>query len=403
MGTSWFSEGDLSATLRSHGQKFVQQIASLDPQLIRFSPEAVVAQLADDVDVVPLDFQWDAISRTAPVETTIEASQFGERYTVAAKSVTLLIPFSGDPMLFKCRASTHSLSGFPFDMQISSGVVQLQVKDRELTAEKISTELQKFRTSLEQRAGWIKGDVEAWRGEIRTTIQTMVEQRRVQLEELAALDAALEIPMTPNNVGERIDIPLKPKRLSPVVKSANLNADPRIAETNYREILAIISNLGRAQERLPKTASKFTEEELRDLILFNLNANFAGAAKGEAFSGNGKTDIFLDWNGSNAFIAECKVWRGQKQFAEAIDQLLSYTVWRDSKAALILFIRSEGATEVIQKAQAALAAHPRRTLVRQSSDTDLTHYMMKSSTDEAKLVDVAFIPFVVLTPPKAGR
>ncbi|HEY8686261.1 hypothetical protein [Lacisediminihabitans sp.] len=156
MGISWFSESDLSATLRSHGQKFVQQIASLDPQSIRFSLEATVVQLAEDVDVVPLGFQRDALSRTALVETTIETSQFGERYTVAAKSVTLLIPFTGDPMLFKCRASPHSLSGFPFDMQISPGVAQLHVKDRELTAEKISAELQEFRTSLEQRAGWIR-------------------------------------------------------------------------------------------------------------------------------------------------------------------------------------------------------------------------------------------------------
>lgn len=76
---------------------------------------------------------------------------------------------------------------------------------------------------------------------------------------------------------------------------------------------------------------------------------------------------------------------------------MSYRVWKDSKAALILFIRSEGATEVIQKAQAALDADRRRMLVRQSSDTGLTHYMMKSSTDEAKLVDVALIPFVVVT------
>ncbi|HEY8914414.1 tyrosine-type recombinase/integrase [Lacisediminihabitans sp.] len=62
----------------------------------------------------------------------------------------------------------------------------------------------------------------------------MVEQRRVQLEELAALDAALEIPMTPNKSGERVEVPLKPKRLSPVVKSANLKAGAVLRNRTFR-------------------------------------------------------------------------------------------------------------------------------------------------------------------------
>jgi len=42
--------------------------------------------------------------------------------------------------------------------------------------------------------------------------------------------------------------------------------------------MTIISNLDRAWARLPKTASVFTEDELRDRMLFNPNANLEGAA-----------------------------------------------------------------------------------------------------------------------------
>ena len=401
MSKNWFAEGDLDATLRDHGAKIVERVETLDPQLVRFSSESVVDELLREAMIVPLSFRWDEISRTAPTETTLDSTQFGQRNSVRGKSITLVIPFSGDPKLFECRANSFTYSGFPFGLVLRQNTMRVEIKGRELTAELINNELQKFRQMVEQQAAWSRADVENWTNQFRADLQSRVAQRKQQLDELAELDAALNIPLTPS-VTNRVDVPLEPRRLrlAPVI-AAPLKSDPRIADANYKEILAIISNLGRAQERLPRTASKFNEEELRDLILFTLNANFAGAARGEAFSGNGKTDIFLEWDGNNAFIAECKVWRGQKQFSEAIDQLLSYTVWRDSKAALILFIRSHGATDVIEKAKAALADHPRRSLVRVSDETGLTHYMLRSSTDEAKLVDVAFIPFVIVTPDKS--
>lgn len=40
----------------------------------------------------------------------------------------------------------------------------------------------------------------------------------------------------------------------------------------------------RAMERTP-TAAKLREEELRNLILIVLNANYEGAARGEVFNG----------------------------------------------------------------------------------------------------------------------
>ena len=40
------------------------------------------------------------------------------------------------------------------------------------------------------------------------------------------------------------------------------------------------------------------------------------------------------------------------------DLLLSYLVWRDTKAALLLFIRSGETTTIIEKAAAEIRNHP---------------------------------------------
>ena len=103
-------------------------------------------------------------------------------------------------------------------------------------------------------------------------------------------------------------------------------------------------------ERLPITAQKFDEEGIRDIALFILNANYQGEAAGEVFNGAGKTDIMLNYRDRNAFIGEIKFWPGPERFSDAVDQLLSYTVWRDTKAALILLIKDVRATTAIRGA-----------------------------------------------------
>jgi hypothetical protein len=59
----------------------------------------------------------------------------------------------------------------------------------------------------------------------------------------------------------------------------------------------------------------------------------------------------------NVFIAECKWWGGPKAFAEAIQQLYGYSTWRDTKLAVVMFVRAKGLTEIIAKARDILAEH----------------------------------------------
>lgn len=68
-------------------------------------------------------------------------------------------------------------------------------------------------------------------------------------------------------------------------------------------------------------------------------------------------------DGQAVFLAECKWWTGEKAFAEkALPQLLDgYVVWRDTHAAMILFIRNKDASAVIDKGDRRdQEAHPVR-------------------------------------------
>jgi hypothetical protein len=110
-------------------------------------------------------------------------------------------------------------------------------------------------------------------------------------------------------------------------------------------------------ERSPEAYASWEEERLRDNLVVMLNSHYEGQATGETFNRSGKTDILVRVEDRNVFIGECKWWSGQAGFVEAIDQLFSYSTWRDTKLALVMFVRAKGLTAIVAKAKQALEEH----------------------------------------------
>ena len=81
-------------------------------------------------------------------------------------------------------------------------------------------------------------------------------------------------------------------------------------------------------------------------------------ATGETFNKSGKTDIIIKVNGKNIFIAECKFWSGPESLRKALDQLLSYATWRDTKLALIVFNQDRDLSTLLQKIPEIVKAYP---------------------------------------------
>lgn len=87
-------------------------------------------------------------------------------------------------------------------------------------------------------------------------------------------------------------------------------------------------------------------------MLVTLNTHYVGATYAEAFNRSGKTDILIRVHDLNAFIGECKWWHGPKAAQDALDQLFGYMTWRDSRVALIFYVKTKEITPVLDKARA---------------------------------------------------
>jgi hypothetical protein len=120
----------------------------------------------------------------------------------------------------------------------------------------------------------------------------------------------------------------------------------------------MIRGVAEGMERSPKTYAGMDEEDRRQVIVTALNTIYRGQVTAEAFNLSGKTDILVRHpEDRNLFIGECKFWSGAKGFAETIDQLFGYTGWRDTKLAVVMFVREKGLTAVVEKAREALENH----------------------------------------------
>ena len=130
-------------------------------------------------------------------------------------------------------------------------------------------------------------------------------------------------------------------------------------------------------------------------MLGNLNTYWQGGAGGELFNGSGKTDILIRHGDRNAFIAECKIWHGPKGVADALDQLLGYLVWRDSKAAIIMFIKTKDPAATIEKLQAAVEAHSSYALTKDATNPSSRIDYIITADGEGRRVSLAVFPVVV--------
>ncbi|MCH9023599.1 MAG: hypothetical protein IID32_12685, partial [Planctomycetes bacterium] len=89
----------------------------------------------------------------------------------------------------------------------------------------------------------------------------------------------------------------------------------------------------------------------------------------------------------NVFIAECKFWHGPKGFSDAIDQMLGYLTWRDSKCALLIFNRTKDSTAIRQKMHEQMEALPEhRKTISQKAEGDSRYILVKESEPGKEII-----------------
>jgi len=370
-----FYRKNLNDVLRANLEQAVRDVDAIPGSQFTASSDAEITEhVYSKRQVLPIELDEDQEETTMPEETKIDVRNDSHRMVldrtrpcmIAAMRITVSVPFSGDPQLFRCQPSTFTWNPPRGNIRASAGsdsgvleIVEERPDDEIKDVAEIKSAIKSTLRDIQNYLGWSKADVAAHNGQLRTHIQACVSNRRSRLGKHAELVTVLGIPLKKKPGAPDLAIhPLRRKLIRPLPPRPTAPTEPGIRDEDYEHILNVIRHEGRTFETTPKTFAKLSEEELRNIILAHLNGHYEGNASGETFRCSGKTDIKIEFESRAAFVGECKVWHGPEQFNKALDQLLGYLTWRDSKAAMIIFNKDVvGFSEIQTSMPGILEAH----------------------------------------------
>lgn len=265
--------------------------------------------------------------------------------------ITYSIQFDGDNRLFDIEPSLHFMQRFHVQYIEKSteekyGIItyimeftnqEIEGKETpDFAGKQFDQSFKYIRETIEN----LNKDVEQYNVSIQYVIKNSLEARKKKADKLVSISEKLAIPLNKNPYAPNVKPMLLKKNVikkPSMPKEKQKEPDYAISESDYENIKRIIGMAGYSMEKAVKTFYKFEEEELRDIFLAFLNTHYQNMATGETFTGAGKADIHIQFDNKSAYIAECKIWHGEKQLQEAIEQLFSYTTWHDVKTSIIIF------------------------------------------------------------------
>lgn len=266
--------------------------------------------------------------------------------------ISYKIPFGGDPDLFSVQPSSRILTRFkvnnfirPYKDECGSFTLDFEYIEDELKSNgdtmleyvqnNFENEFSKYKTMVNN----VNSEIASYNDSLPNTVMQLLVERKKSADSFSAISTALQIPLTVSKNAPNITpIPLKRVMRHPAARPAIKLAkpEPYICDSDYTNINKIIFMCGTTMEKTARTYYANNEEELRDHLLATLNTHYE-AATGETFRKLGKTDILIEFENKAAFIGECKIWHGEKMFQDAVQQIFSYSTWRDSKVSVIIF------------------------------------------------------------------
>ncbi len=405
-----FYEGDLSNITRALPDQVKKQVDKIPKDQFLNTPEDdLVSHCIETLQIEPLTIYKDRMEQEHS-ETKVDVSGDFRRATrghgpcyISGIRITVSLPFTGDPSLW--RISPHSLfmSPRPFGRvikgrQADSGIVEMIFEfptdeQTDQVRKRVEENLRYLGSCISRQ----REEIDKYNSMLPNKVRQAINSRRDRIQQHDKIAQILDIPLKRKaGAPEIAPLPIKKKIITqlPPPPQGGFKPEPGIVDDIYEDILKIIRHEGRTWETTPHTYSVHPEEELRDILLAHLNGHYEGAASGETFRKSGKTDIRIEDANRAAFIAECKVWEGPKKLYGGIDQLLGYLTWRDCKTAFLVFNKhNRNFIEILAKIPEVFENHTRYIKEIPAGQTGEWRFVFRSQEDDSRLLYIHVFAF----------
>jgi len=345
-----FNKGNLSYAFQKIKEEIVERVAKID-DIGESDIDRIKADLLTSNSLSTFDLHREGISIE---HTEINRDRPGSN----AIQTTFFVPITGDINLLQYNPSTYRLS--KNYMSIHNGGIICTYTSSSDYPETIQSMFEKDLEDLQFNIEGLNKDISAFNSHLADFIYSQLKVRVAQVGKNKQFVESFKYPLKSDLTAKRLyEVPVRRKQfdISKLSSDKPKNQEYFLSEGGYDSIIDTIHNMTLVFERSPNAFQDMEEETLRFLLLVPLNGLFPGAATGETFNYEGKTDILIRHKDKNIFIAECKFWVGEKGLLDAIDQILGYLSWRDTKTAIILFNKNKNLTSVLSQIPVIVQKH----------------------------------------------
>jgi hypothetical protein len=247
-----------------------------------------------------------------------------------------------------------------FDGDIRNNCLVYSISNVDQNQEDVKSGFENYLREVKEYLQTQRQESISYNNALESNIRRMITARKDKLLKDRNIVSSLGYKLKENpNESKTYAAPVIKKKIIQLPPASNqpYNPEPALLDEDYNTILGILENMTHVMERSPTAFKDISEESLRMHFLMQLNGQYEGNATGETFNYNGKTDILIRINDKNIFIAECKFWKGKSKYLETIDQILSYSSWRDTKVAILLFNRNKNMSKVLEEIDSSTKEH----------------------------------------------
>lgn len=339
-----------------------------------------------------------------PLEVGTDEAHIDKGSLSADEDKELIIPIAGNTDILEWQPSTQTIGGSVQGFWSSDELrVELSKPQRRggWNPERLQNEIDRATDYIDTYMERLRRDIDSFHDKLRNQVEREFQKRREEIQEQRELLGSLDVPVhqqddTPDTFV--IDAPEQRENISvepPESDTSVTDPAPTVPETAYNDILGVINDVGRGFSRSPHLFRDSEEEDLRDHILFNLEVNFdAGTATGETFNREGHSNILLRHDdGTNLFVAECAIWKGEQYFTKKINQLNQYLTWRDSKAAVIKFVKNKRMSPVQEQIETGAKNHDQFVELVDQPGESWWQYKFHMKDDPDRELDLAVLAF----------
>lgn len=191
-----FSEGPLYQFLFDRKNQAYFSVQEVEQARLLSSPvnDIVERLTAEHMLTVP-ELRTDSRSALPPQEVTLEIDDYGRHLRVPGVSVTVRVPFVGEPRLFQYQPSNYDSA--PPEGEVWQQELRLTYEWPAHQPINLDEAIQKHMQSIHQYLEWVRVDIRAFNQGVRALLEQEVSRRRQRLEQATQTVTGLGIPLRP--------------------------------------------------------------------------------------------------------------------------------------------------------------------------------------------------------------